>query len=87
MLRYGRVHRTHFNRANVCVLRNVLVLIEAVFGRFAFPQVDAEFDEEEHDRLQGGDRTIPGPLGGDMFVQYIESGLGLINCDEFLRSL
>lgn len=73
--------------SNVCVLRDVLVLVKPIFCRFAFAKIDGQFDEEKHDRLQRGDGAVARSLGGDMFVQDIECGLGLINGDELLCSL
>jgi hypothetical protein len=66
-------------------LGNVFVLIESVFGRFAFPEIHTQFDEEEHDRLEGGDRAVARPFRGDMFVQDGEGGGGLVDGDELLR--
>lgn len=57
------------NGAHVGVLSSVLVLVEAVLGELAFAEIDAEFDEEDHDGLEGGNGAVAGPLGGDMFVE------------------
>ena len=56
------------NGPNVGILSDVLVLVKSIFGGFSFFQVDREFDEKEHNRLKGGNRTIAGSLGCDMFV-------------------
>lgn len=50
-------------------------------------QVDAELEEEYHHRLERGDGTVTGALGGDMFVQDGKSRLGLTHGDELLCSL
>ena len=76
--------RAYLNRANIGVLRRVLVLVEAILGELALSEVDAQFDEEEHHRLDGGDGAVPGPLVGDMFVEERQRGLGLLYADELL---
>ena len=58
----------HLDGPNVGILSDVLVLIQSIFGRFAFLQIDRELDEKEHNRLKGGDRTVARPLGCDMFM-------------------
>lgn len=59
----------HLDCPNIGILSNVLILIQAIFGGLAFPQVDAQLDEQEHDRFEGSNGAISGSLGGDMFVQ------------------
>lgn len=78
---------SYFDCANVCVLCCVLVLVETVLCELAFPQVDAEFNKEEHDRLQGGDGVVSRPLGDDMFVEEGQGRLLLVDADKFLGPL
>ena len=78
---------SYLDRADVCVLSCVLVLVEAIFGEFASPQVDAELDKEYHHRLEGGNRAVSRSLGDDMFVEERQRGLLLIDSDELLCSL
>ncbi len=78
---------TYLDGAHVRVLRHVLVLIESIFGQLALAQIDAELDEQEHNGLQGGDGTIAGSLGGDMFVEQRQRRLRLADGDELLCSL
>lgn len=69
-MRKGRqVETPYLDSPNIGVLRNILILIESIFGRLAFLQIDAEFDKQYHYRLKGSDRTVPGSLGCDMFVE------------------
>lgn len=77
----------HLNRSNVSVLSNVLVLVETIFGKFAFLQIDRELDEKKHNRLQRGNRTIAGSLGRDMFMEDRQCRWSLANGDELLCSL
>lgn len=65
---------SYLNRANIRVLRNVLVLVQSILSRLSLLQVDAEFNEEEHHRLQRGDGTVAGALGRDMLVQDGQRG-------------
>ena len=77
----------YLDRSHICVLGNVLVLVKPVFCRFAFPEVDTEFHEQDHDRFQRADRAVPGSLGRDMFVEKRQGGGRLPNRDELLCSL
>jgi hypothetical protein len=79
--------RSYLDGSHIRVLRDVLVLVESIFGSFSFSQVDRQFDKKEHHRLQGGDGAVPRAFRGDMFVEDIEGRLGLLDGDEFLRSL
>ncbi|KAI7197810.1 Eukaryotic translation initiation factor 3 subunit [Hortaea werneckii] len=67
---------------NVRVLTRVLVVVQAVLGRLSFPKVHTKFDEKQHHRLKAGDSAVPGPLGGDMFVEDRQRGLLLVNADD-----
>jgi hypothetical protein len=78
------VHGSYLNGADIGVLGSVLVLVQAVLCELAFAQIDAEFDEEDHDGLEGGNGAVSGALGGDMFVEELEGSLLLLDSDEFL---
>jgi hypothetical protein len=75
---------SHLNSSHVGVLGCVLILVQTVLGEFALSQIDAEFDKEDHDGLEGGDGAVAGALRGDMFVQELEGSLLLLDSDEFL---
>jgi hypothetical protein len=75
------------NGPHTCILSDVLVLIQSIFGRFAFFQIDGKFDKKEHNRLKRGDRTVAGSLGCDMFMKDCQCSRSLTNGDEFLCSL
>jgi hypothetical protein len=77
---------SYLNRADVCVLGGVLVLVQAVLCELAFAEVNAELDEEDHDRLQRDDGAVAGALRGDMLVEELQGGLLLLNSDEFLSA-
>ena len=81
------MNQSYLDCPNVRVLGSIFVLIQAVFSEFSFLQFDAEFHKKHHHRLEGRDGAIPGSLGCNMFIENRESSRGLINCDEFLRSL
>lgn len=74
----------YLDGADVCVLRSVLVLVEAVLGELALSQIDAELDKEDHDGLERGDGAVAGALGGDMLVEELQGGLLLLDSDELL---
>jgi hypothetical protein len=48
----------NLNGPDVGILSDVFVLVQSIFGRFALLQIDREFDEKEHNRLKGGNRTV-----------------------------
>lgn len=50
---------TYLNSTNVRVLRSVLVLIQSIFGQFAFLEINTELNKQDHNRFQGRDGTIP----------------------------
>jgi hypothetical protein len=75
------------NGPHACILSDVLVLVQSIFGRFAFFQIDRKFDKKEHNWLKRGDRAVAGSLGCDMFMKDCQRSRGLANGDEFLRSL
>lgn len=77
----------HLNGCNICVLRRVLVVVEAILGHLSLSQIDTELNEEQHDGLQGGDGAVSGALRGDMLVKDGQGGLLLPDSDEFLGSL
>lgn len=79
--------RTYFDGSNICVLGGVLILIKSILGQFTLLEVDAKLDELEHHRLQGGDGTVSGSLGRDMFVQNGKGSVRLLDSDELLGSL
>src|SRR3954447_12713139 len=78
---------TRLNGPHACILSDVLVLVQPVFGGFAFFQVDGKFDKKEHNRLKRGDRTVAGSLGCDMFMKDCQRSRSLANGDEFLCPL
>ena len=71
----------------VGVLRDVLVLHETLLGGPATSKLDAELDETDHDRLEGGQRGLLEPPGGEDLIEGGESGLRLADIDELLRAL
>lgn len=75
---------SYLDSSNVCVLGGVLVLVQTIFCEFAFAEIDAQFDEEDHYRLERGNGTVASALGGDMFVKQLQGSLLLLNADEFL---
>ena len=75
------------NGPHACILSDVLVLVQPIFGRFAFFQIDRKFDKKEHHRLKRCDRTVAGSLGCDMFMKDCQRSRSLANGDEFLCSL
>ena len=77
----------YLDGSHVGVLGDVLVLVQAILGRLSFTEFDAEFDKQQHHRLERGDRTAARPLGGNMFVQDIQGSRGLAHGDKFLSSL
>lgn len=79
--------RTHLNSTNIGVLCGVLVLIETVLGLLSPALLNAQFDEEQHDRLQGRQGLVSGSFRGDMFVEKIESGGWLPDSNELISSL
>ena len=79
--------RTHLNGADARVLCRILVLVKAILGQLPFLQLNAELNEEEHDRLERRDSARPGPLGGDMLVEHVEGGRRLPDSDELLGPL
>lgn len=78
---------TNLDSANVGVLGDVLVLVEAILGGLALAKVDGQFNEQEHHRLQRGDGAVAGPLRGDMFVEDGQGSGGLLDGDKFLSPL
>lgn len=78
---------TDLDGSHVGVLRSVLVQVEAIFCQLNLLEVHTQLHKKNHHRLQGGDGTVPGSLGRDMFVEDRESSLRLPYCDEFLCSL
>jgi hypothetical protein len=58
---YARVSRVkimpesgsaRLNGPHACILSDILVLVQPIFGRFAFFQIDGKFDKKEHNRLK-----------------------------------
>jgi len=80
-------NRSYLDSSNVGVLSNVLVLVETIFGSLSFTEIDAEFNEQQHHRLERGNGAAARPLGGDMFVEDVEGSRGLAHGDEFLSPL
>lgn len=78
---------TNLDGADVGVLGDVLVLIEAILGGLALAEVNRQFNEQKHHRLKGGDGTAAGPLRGDMLMKDSQGGGGLIDGDKFLSPL
>jgi hypothetical protein len=54
--------KTNLNGLHAGILRNILVLIEAILGSLTLPQANTQLDEKDHDRLKGGNRGIAGAL-------------------------
>jgi hypothetical protein len=81
------MRETYFDCANIGILGRVFVLVKTIFRELASSQVDTELDEEEHNGLERGDRTITSPLRDNMFVEDGERGRCLANADEFLGAL
>lgn len=79
--------RSYLDSSHVGVLSDVLVLIETILGGLPFTELDAEFNEQQHHRLERGDGTAARPLGGDMFVKDVQGSRGLAYGDEFLSPL
>lgn len=79
--------RTNLDSRNICVLRDVFVLVEGVLGKLSLLLLDGKLDEEEHHRLQSGDGNISRSLVGDVFVQEVQGGGSLTNADEFMGAL
>jgi len=77
----------YLNRLNAGILGDVLVLVETILGSLALPQAYAKLDEKDHDRLQGGDRGVTGPLRGDMVVEELERTEILVYGHQFLCAL
>jgi hypothetical protein len=75
---------SYLNGSHIGVLRRVLVLVQAILCELALAEIDTEFDEEDHDRLEGGNGAVAGALRGDMFVEELEGSLLLLDSDEFL---
>lgn len=78
---------TNLDGADVGVLSDVLVLIEAILGGLALAKINRQFNEQKHHRLKGGDGTAAGPLRCDMLVKDSQGGGGLIDGDKFLSPL
>lgn len=74
---------SYLDGSHVRVLGDVLVLIKAVLGSFSLAQINRQFDEKNHHRLQRRDGSAASPLGGDMFVKDSKSGWGLADSDKF----
>jgi hypothetical protein len=49
--------------ANVCVLADVLVLVQGILGQLSLLLFDGLLHEQNHNRLQGRDGHIAGSLG------------------------
>jgi hypothetical protein len=77
----------YLNRLNASILCDVLVLVETILGSLALPQAYAKLDEKDHDRLQGGDRGVAGPLRGNMVVKELERTEILVYSHQFLCAL
>ena len=78
---------SHLDSADVGILRSILVLVKAILGQLSSSKIDAQFDEEDHHRLKGGDGVVSGPLRHDMFVKERQRSLLLADPDEFLSTL
>ena len=74
----------YLNRADICVLCGVLVLVEAIFGEFAFAEIHTQLDKQDHHRLERGDGAVTCTLGDDMFMEKLQRGLRLLHSDQFL---
>lgn len=79
--------QTNLDSLNTGVLGDVLVLVKTLLRILSFSEIDAKFDEKDHHRFEGGDRSTPGALGGNMLVKQLKSGLGLLNPDQLLGPL
>ena len=73
--------------ADIGVLGDVLVLVQAILGRLSLAQVDTQLDKEEHHRLEGRNRAAASPLRGNMFVENGQGGGRLADGDKFLGPL
>lgn len=77
----------YLDGCHIGVLGNVLVLVETILGGLSFAKINAEFDKQQHHRLQRGDGAAARPLGGNMFVEDVEGSRGLAHGDKFLSPL
>lgn len=78
---------TNLNSTNIGVLRNILILVKGVLGQFALLLFDGQLHQQEHHRLQRGDRNISGTLAGDVFVKQVQGRGGLVDADELVSTL
>ena len=69
---------------DVCVLGDVLVLHEALLCGAPLAHVDAELDEADEDRLEGGEGRRPEALRGEHFCEGLQRGVRLPDGDESL---
>ncbi len=46
------VESTNFNSADIGILRSVFILIESIFGKFAFLEIHTKLDEQDHHRFE-----------------------------------
>lgn len=78
---------TYLYRSNVCVLCDVLVLIECVLRQLALLLLNRQFNQQEHNRLKRRNGDISGALRRDMLVEKGQGGGGLVDADEFMGAL
>jgi len=72
---------------DVCILRDVLVLVERILGQFSLLLLDRQFHQQNHHRLERGDGNIAGPLRCDVLMKQGQGRRGLVDPDELLSAL
>lgn len=83
----NRDESTHLDGSNICVLRNILILVESILRKLALLLLDGKLNEEEHHGLQRHDGDISGALVGDVLMQQGQGRGGLTDADEFVSPL
>lgn len=87
MPNHGVDRFTNLDGRNVCVLRNILILVEGVLGELSLLLFDGEFDQEEHNGLERRDGNISGAFAGNVLVKQSQSRRGLTDPDELMSAL
>lgn len=60
---------TYLYRADICVLCDVLVLVQRILGQLSLLLLHRKLNQEHHNRLQRGDGNISGALRGYMLME------------------
>lgn len=68
-------------------MREILVLVQGILGQLSLLLFDGELNQQEHNRLEGGDGSASGALVGDVLMEQGQGRRGLVDPDQLVGAL